>query len=284
MNIKLVALDMDGTTLQSDITLSKENREAIERAIEMGIEVVPATGRVLREVPEVIKEMPGVRYAVTSNGASVVDLSTGEFVYENAISRRDIKNMLKQMADFKVFLQAYIGGQSYIVGEDLDNLHRFDIPPEYWAFLRNVTTPLADEKTYRDFITSHKVEKFNLFFEKLSDRDAVVERIHKSSALGTVTSLDTNLEVNAPTANKWDGLCHLGKILGIHGDEIMTFGDSDNDFEMIKYAGFSVAMENGNDKIKQTADFVTWSNDNHGVAYALEKLILKPEQGRTQLA
>ncbi|MGL4282527.1 MAG: HAD-IIB family hydrolase [Eubacterium aggregans] len=90
-----------------------------------------------------------------------------------------------------------------------------------------------------------------------------------------ICAAENNLEINNPTANKGDGLKHLCGRLNISGDEVMAIGDSNNDIEMLKYAGLAVAMGNGGELVKQVSDYVTTTNDDGGVALALDRFILK---------
>ena len=95
-------------------------------------------------------------------------------------------------------------------------------------------------------------------------------RVDKMAELAVTCSLGNNLEINGATCNKGDAMLHLGKILNIPVESIMACGDGNNDFEMVKMAGVGVAMENGEESLKKVADFVTKTNDEEGVAYAIE--------------
>ena len=88
------------------------------------------------------------------------------------------------------------------------------------------------------------------------------------------SSLNTNIEICGKTANKGDGLTNLCKLLNIKPEEVIVFGDNFNDLEMLQFAGTSVVMENGEEEIKNIADFVTLPNTEGGVGYAIEKYCL----------
>ena len=91
------------------------------------------------------------------------------------------------------------------------------------------------------------------------------------------TSLYNNLEINGPGASKGEGLLHLASMLGIRREETMAFGDGNNDASMIRDAGIGVVMENGDPDLKGIADYITATNDESGVAQAIEKLVLSGE-------
>ena len=282
MGIKLVALDMDGTTLQSDITVARETKVTIEKAVDQGIIVVPTTGRVFGELPAEITNIDGVSYAVTSNGAQVTDLKRRMTLYENPLAEKDLDAVLKILRQYDLMIEAYVEGQTVVIGECMKDLSAFHVPEVYWSFFEKTRKTIADPEEYYDFLYSHPVEKFNIFFRHMENRGELKDILENTTDLTITSAVENNLEINNPTANKWDGLKHLCRHLNIKYTEVMAMGDSNNDYEMLKHAGLAVAMENGIDRVKEISDFITKSNDEHGVAYALEKFILNPETTKGQ--
>lgn len=282
MGIKLVALDMDGTTLQSDITVARETKVTIEKAVDQGIIVVPTTGRVFGELPAEITNIDGVSYAVTSNGAQVTDLKRRMTLYENPLAEKDLDAVLKILRQYDLMIEAYVEGQTVVIGECMKDLSAFHVPEVYWDFFEKTRKTIADPEEYYDFLYSHPVEKFNIFFRHMENRGELKDILENTTDLTITSAVENNLEINNPTANKWDGLKHLCRHLNIKYTEVMAMGDSNNDYEMLKHAGLAVAMENGIDRVKEISDFITKSNDEHGVAYALEKFILNPETTKRQ--
>lgn len=282
MGIKLVALDMDGTTLQSDITVARETKVTIEKAVDQGIIVVPTTGRVFGELPAEITNIDGVSYAVTSNGAQVTDLKRRMTLYENPLAEKDLDAVLKILRQYDLMIEAYVEGQTVVIGECMKDLSAFHVPEVYWDFFEKTRKTIADPEEYYDFLYSHPVEKFNIFFRHMENRSELKDILENTTDLTITSAVENNLEINNPTANKWDGLKHLCRHLNIKYTEVMAMGDSNNDYEMLKHAGLAVAMENGIDRVKEISDFITKSNDEHGVAYALEKFILNPETTKRQ--
>lgn len=280
IKIELLALDLDGTTLRSDTTLSAENKKAIRETVKIGVEVVPTTGRVFSEVPKLVKEIEGINYLITANGAAVYDLHTGERVYENPISKGDVKNVLKQMEKYDVMVDAYVAGEVYSLEKWVNNLARYNVPEAYRPMFRDTRVVMNEYLEYKAFLIEHTVEKFVLFFANSEEYEQATILFDKKTPLVATKTMAMNLELNSPTANKWDGLYFLGKKLGINGQHMMTVGDGENDYEMIKYAGLSVAMENADKALKKNAAYITKSNDNDGVAYALDRFVLRACEGR----
>lgn len=281
MEIKLVALDMDGTTLQSDITLADKTRVTIEKAVQRGIIVVPTTGRVYGELPQEITNIDGVSYAITSNGAQVTDMENNTSIYENPLTKEDLDTVLSVLKKYDLMIEAYVNGSTYVIEDCMKDLSRFHVPKTYWDFFIKTRRTIATSDEYFNYLYTHSVEKFNIFFSNMADRAEINQILKETTELTITSAVENNLEINNPTANKWDGLKQLCKLLGIHSSEVMAMGDSNNDYEMLKHAGLAVAMENGIDRVKEVSDYITKTNDEHGVAHAIEKFVLS---GKAALA
>ena len=118
------------------------------------------------------------------------------------------------------------------------------------------------------------VDKVNLLFSDLDEREEIRTLLKQRTDVIVSSSLYNNLEINAIGAEKGEALLRLASILGLSREETMACGDGDNDFSMIRLAGTGVAMENGEESLKAIADYITGSNDEAGVAQAIEKLVL----------
>lgn len=129
MNIKLIALDLDGTTLQNDHTISPRVRRALEKAIEKGIYIVPCTGRMKGGIPQAIRQIPGIRYCICSNGASVVDLEKDCFLYQNPIPLPLARQVLQNILRYHASVDVYIDGVAYNTHETLQNMAQFEKDP-----------------------------------------------------------------------------------------------------------------------------------------------------------
>ncbi|MEF9918032.1 MAG: Cof-type HAD-IIB family hydrolase [Eubacterium sp.] len=274
MGIKLVALDLDGTTLRSDLTVADHTRKTIKKAVDQGVIIVPTTGRAFHELPKDITNIAGITYAITSNGAQVTELKTQKTLYANSLSGEDLNQVLAVLNPFDLMIEAYIEGRSVVMKQCMDHMEEYNVPREYWPFFRSTRVAIAEKNGYFDYLHSHSVEKFNVFFKNIEDRLRLELALKEQTKMTITSAVENNLEINNPTANKKDGLDHLCQVLKVSHQDIMAMGDSNNDCEMLKYAGFAVAMKNGIDRVKEISDYVTKNNDDHGVAYALEKFVL----------
>lgn len=267
--IRLIGLDLDGTTLTTDKRLTPHTKEVLEACIRQGIEVLPATGRVWSGIPEELTSMEGVRYVISSNGAAVVELATGKAVYTNGIAWDRALEIFDILESYDTFYDAYALGNGWCEGRFYDNLDDFGIESFLQPMIKKSRTRID---SLREWVKEHKapVEKINMFFLEEETRQRAFRELRQIPDLAVTCSLTNNLEINHYTCNKGDALLNLGKILGIPMEQIMACGDGNNDLEMVRDAGLGVAMENGEDAVKEAADYVTATNDAEGVARAIE--------------
>ncbi len=274
MEIKLIAIDMDGTLLQDDHeTVSQRNREAILKAVEKGVYVVPASGRMFGFLPVQLMSLPGIRYAITSNGAVAVDLKTKEKIFTDYIPNDVVLKALKLVPAEKTMCEIYIDGQSYTDQNYQRHISDYQFPERYNMFLLKRRTVV---ESLPDFVreTQPGVEKINLPYQTEPFHSELWERLEGLGSVTLVSSLPCNIEVNALSANKGAALKQLCAHLGIPLSQAMAIGDSGNDMEMLKTAGFAVAMENGEDRVKALSHALTGTNREDGVAAAIEKYVL----------
>ncbi|OUO28060.1 Cof-type HAD-IIB family hydrolase [Eubacterium sp. An3] len=268
-DIRLIGLDLDGTTLTTDKKLTPHTKEVLEACIRQGIEVLPATGRVWSGIPEELMKMEGVHYVISSNGAAVVELATGKAVYTNGIAWDRALEVFDILERYDTFYDAYAEGNGWCEARFYENLNDYGIEPLIQRLVKSSRTCIED---LREWVKEHKspIEKINMFFRDEEKRQQAFRELSGIPDLAVTCSLTNNLEINHCTCNKGDALLNLGKILGISMEQIMACGDGNNDLEMVRNAGVGVAMENGEDSVKEAADYVTVTNDEEGVARAIE--------------
>ena len=271
--IKLIALDLDGTTLASDITLPEENRKALNDAVAAGVNVVAASGRCFNALPEEVLGIDGVQYAISSNGAQITDLRKREVIYSNCLDPEAVKLLHDIVEDNGYDVEVFVDGMAYIERKVWEEIRDGKITYRRKDYIMKTRKPI---ERILDFMmeNKHKIENVNIFFSDISVKPAIRETLVPLEPIATVTtSFDTNWEVGGLTTSKAAAIEELGKILGVTLDEVMSFGDSPNDIPMIKEAGMGVAVENAKDPVKEAADFITTSNDDAGVAVAIRKFI-----------
>lgn len=272
MEIKLIAIDMDGTLLRSDGTLSDKIKNTLIKTIEKGILVVPASGRMKTGLPDFITSLSGIQYALTSNGAAVYRLNQEEPLYERTINKKEALQIYDFLAEYDLIIEVYIQGKGYIRQKDFDQLDRFRISEGYKKTCRSKKIPVDNLRKWID-CADRGVEKFNIPWISTELREKVISLTKEMGTISYTHSLDSNIELNSAGTNKGDGLQALCRILEIPLSQVMAIGDNDNDLEMLQEAGIGVAMGNAEQSIQKAADFVTKTNDEDGVAFAIEQWV-----------
>lgn len=275
MEIKLIATDMDGTFLDDNKTAPEENIKALAECAARGIQIVPATGRTIFAVPDEIKNLPGVRYAITTNGASVADLKEGTIISTCRMSAElavKVMELARNSTD-DIMYDAYVEGVGYTTDYFYENLEHYVESPGLVTLVRKTRCPVSDNIAYVKEC-GKEVEKINLFFVDMEARKRMRELLFTVPGIVVSSAISNNLEINADGADKGGALIRLAEYLGIKKEETMAFGDGENDLSMIKMAGIGVAMENGEESVKAAADYVTVTNNEAGVAAAIRQFVL----------
>lgn len=274
MTIKLIALDIDGTTLMSDGSLSKRNKEALIRATDQGIHVVIATGRCFAALPNQLTDLKGIRYALTSNGAQTKDLHTGETLegnYLTDVAVAESAQLLREHSGYMV--EIFTDGKAYMDKAQYHGVCSGEIPWRSRNYVRDTRTPVED---VLDFMLQHRhaIENINIFFEHLSDKARLKPHLDVLNNVTITSSFDNNWEIGGATTNKGSALQYLARMLCINKEEILACGDSPNDEEMLKFAGTPVAVGNAKESVRRLAAHIVSDNDMDGVAEAIEKFAL----------
>lgn len=275
MTIKLIATDLDGTFVDDRKQLIAENVQAFKECAEQGIQIVPTTGRTIVGIPEEIRNLPGVRYVITSNGATIADLQSGEIISSCLMNAETVLRIMELARDSEddIMYDAYVDGVGYTKQEFWDNLLHYVPNPAVLDLVRKTRKPVLDSIEHIRSLGAD-IEKINLFFVTEDARVRMRSVLADISEVIVSSSLPNNLEINAAGADKGGALFRLAKLLGIRQEEIMAFGDGENDISMLRMAGFGVAMENAEEHVKAVANHITVTNNEAGVAVALRKFVL----------
>ncbi|MCC2255457.1 Cof-type HAD-IIB family hydrolase [Ruminococcus sp. CLA-AA-H200] len=276
--IKMIGLDLDGTLLTDKKELTERSKEVIAKALRQGIIVLVATGRPWTGVPEELRNFPGMRYALTSNGARVVDTYTGRVIEEHLLSPELAKKSLEICGKYDTLQEVYFDGQGYAEADKMAHVEKYHKNPNMWEYMKATRIPENDlaglvERKNRG------LDKTQALFADMEERGRAWAELEEIKGLELVGSLKYNIEINAAGVNKGTGLISLGKILGIKREEIMACGDGDNDAVMLREVGLGVAMANAEEQVKAAADYITLSNEEDGVAGAIEKFALEGGKG-----
>lgn len=285
---KLVAMDIDGTLLDSYGNISKENIEAIKKAKEQNIEVVLTSGRMPKAMLAIASEANANNYLICGNGAMIYDVNKEEIIYNNYLSKKKLLEIIKICEENSIYYNVYT--ENGIIAKSLnyntlyyykDNLTKPDENRTHINIVENVYDYIEskNEKILKIMICDEHKSVFNSIVRRLKDVDEVevLEVSHMSRKIIKQGTEEKALEyfyteVSAKDVDKWSALEELMKIVDISKEELVTIGDNANDVKMIKNAGLGIAMGESAPYVKSVADEITLSNDEDGVAIILRKI------------
>ena len=259
--------------LDSQKRLSGRNKEALLRCSDLGIEIVPTTGRAVDGIMPEIRNLPGVHYAITTNGGTVADLRCARCLTRCTLSNVKALEILNIVKKYNAMYDPYIDGRGISQPDFIDHMADFGLSGVMQDMVR-ATRDLVPDVIRHVEQCKKDVEKVNIYLADLKDREILREELSLVEGIIISSSLYNNLEINAEGATKGNALMWLASHLGISRERTMAFGDGENDVTMLKAAGIGIAMGNGLEIAKRAADQVTLTNDEDGVADAIERLIL----------
>ena len=272
MTIGLIALDLDGTLLDSQKNLSERNRRALERCARMGIQIVPTTGRAVDGITQEVRSLPGVNYAISTNGGTVADLVKGTSLKRCTLSNAKALEVMDIVKRYRAMYDPYIDGRGISQPAFIEHMEDYGLSPVIQKMVLSTRDVVPNILHY---VTDCKkdVEKVNVYLADVKDIEPLRKELSGVEGIVISSSLYNNLEINALGATKGIALMWLAGYLGIAPEATMAFGDGENDLSMLEAAGVGIAMGNGLDIAKNAADQVTLTNDEDGVADAIERLI-----------
>lgn len=271
--VRLIALDLDGTTLDSSKQVSEKNRNAIINAVKNGVHVCIASGRAFDTLPSVVTEIPGIEYAITSNGAAVYEIRDKKCLRSYKLTAESVKTILELTKDMPVTYEAFIEGRAYAGSEYIHNPVKFGATKEAIHYIQTTRT-LIDDIT--GFIRQHvnELDSIDIIVKDADMKEKVCDAIYNETQDVYITSSVKQLvEISYKDAGKKSGVKFLADRLGVSKEEIAAFGDADNDKDMIEYAGYGIAVANASASLKEKADYITLSNDEDGIAYAFANIL-----------
>lgn len=268
--IKLIALDLDDTTLRSDASLDAYTGETIKAAVESGIEVVIASGRAFTSLPESVLSIDGIRYAICSNGAAIERVRSGERLMSFTLRATSVEKILEIFKGER--FEAFIEGQPYCDREYHADPLKFGCSPAYISYVQTTRKPVSHMP---EFIRENKerLDSIDILCGTAEHRLALWEKTAGLDNVYVTSSSPRLIEISDERAGKGRALQYLAKALGIDRENIAAFGNGDNDADMLKFAGIGVAVQNASDACKMAADIICDSNDDGGVAKTVRSFL-----------
>lgn len=265
--IRLVALDLDGTLLHSDMSLSRESRQAIARVQRLGIEVVIASGRPYHSLPDVMLQLPDLHYAITSNGAAIHTLPDGERYYGVCLSPDAVLQILSVTEHRPVLFETFIRGVAYTEACYFKDPVQWGNP--HPAYIWKTRKPVCD---MRAFIRENRknLDGIAIVCMQQEEKNRLQNQLQETvQNVDITTSCSQLLEIADGQAGKATALQRLCQKMNLSLNQCAAFGNAENDSQMLCDAGLGIAVANASPVCLRCADLVTQSNDKDGVAKIL---------------
>lgn len=288
---KIVAVDLDGTLLNSFGEVSLATKETLNKVKERGVEVILASGRTIDSVENLSLELNTSRYIISGNGAILYDIQEKEILHNRFLSKKQVLDIIKICDENSIFYNVY--AENEIITPNLsynvlfyhkENVNKEESKRTVINVVENVSKYIeeSDKNEYLKVTICDETKFiFNSIIRKLrtyGDID-VLDVSHMSRKKIKVGTTDVDVEyfyteITNKNVNKWTALEVLLKRLNIEREEVMAIGDNINDKEMIEEAGLGIVTGNSSPMMKEIADVVVADNNSDGVKEALEKYIL----------
>lgn len=273
MSIKLIALDLDGTLLNEEKTISAGNKAALKKAHDMGVKIVITTGRPLAAIEHILEEL-GLdnenEYSLTFNGG-LVQNNAGQILDQIGFTLRDIMDIRQVTNELGLPLDTIHGGNAYLLPSARESLY------PTLGLLTYIPTP--DKDLPKDAIFNKAVSACDTEYLDGQIPNIPAEFYDRFEIFKSRSML---LEWSPKGVHKASGLEKLIAHLGLTRDQVMACGDEENDLTMIEWAGIGVAMGNASDHIQSVADVVApMTNNEDAVAWAIEKYVISEEANGT---
>ena len=278
---KLIAVDLDGTLLNSYGQISQRNKQAIQSAIQKGLEVVLTSGRSIMSVKNLAEEINANNYIICGNGAMVYDLKNQETIYSNLLNKNKVLQLIKICDENSIYYSVYT--KDTIITKNLnynvlfynqENANKPDNKKTHIQIVQDIYNYVLNSPE-EEYIKLVVCDDNNIIFNSIIKIMKGVKGVdvldvgHMSRKLIKSGTEEFSIEyfyteINSQNVDKWTAISNL----------ISKLGNNVNDKTMIENAGLGVAMENSAPYIKEIADIVTANNNEDGVAKIIEETLL----------
>ncbi|MEE0510463.1 MAG: HAD family hydrolase [Peptococcaceae bacterium] len=267
------AFDLDGTLLDGHSQLSPRTKHVMAQLAEAGIPAIVASGRPFSTIPREVLALDAVRYVITGNGVRIYDKHSNRDIYHCSLRKEALDEILHVTQYYPVGYELFIAGQAFANRSYLNDPSAFGVREGAYHYLISTRQPIED---LNQFVQLHagNIDSLGLSMADQTLKSQLWQRLeHEVEGIYVTSSLPRLIEVADSRAGKGSALAVVLECLGLAADELVAFGDADNDLGMLQFAGLGVAMENGADHLKEAADRIAPPHDQDGVAQILEALL-----------
>lgn len=286
---KLIAIDLDGTMLNSYGVVTENTKNAIKRTIQKGIDIIIASGRPIDSIKTIANEIGSKNYFIAGNGALIYDIQKDENLYENYLNKEKVLEIIKMCEENSISYNVYT--DKTILAKALkynvlyyykENLKKPEDKQTHINIVENMydyISKMNEEKFLKITICDENKSVFQSIIKKLNEIEniEVLDVSHMSRKVIQQGTEEIPIEyyyteISSKNVDKWYAIEYLISKLNIEKEEVIAIGDNMNDKKMIEEAGLGIAMGQSSPLIKEVADDITSSNEEDGVATALDKI------------
>lgn len=285
---KLVAIDLDGTMLNSYGIVTENTKKIIQNTIQKGTEVIIASGRPIDSIKAIAEEIGSKKYLIAGNGALIYDIQKEQIIYDKFLPKQKVLEIIKICEENSIAYNIYteqtvlttalkynvLYYQKENLKKEESKQTKISIIKDMYEYVKNQ----KEDKFLKVTICDDSQTVFQSIIRKLRKIEGieVMDASHmsrKTIKQGTeeITVEYYYAEISMENVDKWYAIEHLMQIMNLQKDEVMTIGDNINDKKMIQEAGMGVIMAGSTPEVSKIADYITTSNNEEGVAKALEK-------------
>ena len=270
---RMVALDLDGTTLNNRREFSPRTIRAFKSAMEKGVHIVIATGRVWCSLPKQMFTIEGLEYIITSNGGRISKMPSQEILHESTIPADAVRRIVEIVRGADCSVDTFAEGKAYIDAREYRDMELHGSDYRDVSYVLGTRYPVEN---LLDYTLAHEneLENISISFRSAEDREKMRPALAEIGNITLTSSFNYNIEIGRKGTSKASALQFLMKKLDITGDQLIACGDSPNDLKMMHLAGLGVAVANASREMQSHADYVTDTNDNDGVAKVIERFVL----------
>ena len=288
----LIAIDLDGTLLNSNGIMSNETKETLQKINDKDIKIVLASGRMVDSIKTISNEIGNQKYLIAGNGAIVYDIEKQEILYKNYLKKEKVLDVIKICEENSIYYNIYTENELLttslkynVLYYHKENVNREEKDRMKISIVNNMYEYVLNSKR-DDYlkITICDEDKmiFNSIIRKIKQIKEIdvldVEHMSRKNITQGTETIELNYsytEVSAQNVDKWEAINYIMKQENIHKDHVIAIGDNINDKKMIENAGLGIAMAGSTPVVTEIANIVTSENNNQdGVAKELKKIIL----------
>lgn len=291
MKYKLVAIDLDGTLLDSHSEVSEENKQAIKKLKDKGAEIVITSGRMSSSIKEITEEIGANKFFISGNGSMIYDIEQNKIIYNNTLSKEKVLKIIKICEKNSIYCS--INTESSIITNNLayntlvynyenskkaeNKITKINVVNDLYEYINSTNTSLITKITICDDNEIVFKRMLKIFKEIPEINVLEVSHMSKKVIKSGTENIDIKYyytEITNENVNKWEAIKYLADILKIKREEIATIGDNINDLEMIQNSELGIIMGGSALSTKNLENIITKSCDESGVAFAINNYIL----------